>query len=410
MIPPEQKAANMTMRFTRRAAMAAGVATLAAPGILRAQTATVKIGLIHPVTGAVAYGGQLCRTGGRAAIDDINAAGGIKSMGGMKLEALLGDAQSRPDIGASLVDQMAEQGAAGFTGCFTSPIGLAATQAAAKYNLPFCIDSGIADSITQRGLKNVYRLFPTNTATTSDAMAALDQINKKAGGVAKTAVIVHEDGEFGTNTAKLLAPRLEAIGIKVLETVPHATPTRDFTNIVLRIKSVKPDLVMISDYNNEYVLLARTLTQQRVELAGIYSIAGGGFNLRFVKEQPSVAENIIDFNHWYNPREPRSLAFRKRFEDAGVTFSFELLFGYFAVKLLADGIERAGTTDKAKVIDALAASTFSDSILTYGPTKFVDGQNINAHATAQQVQKADIHVVWPEQFSDAQAVFPRPKA
>jgi branched-chain amino acid transport system substrate-binding protein len=400
----------MSIQFTRRAALAVGAATLAAPGLLRAQGATVKIGLIHPVTGAVAYGGQLCRQGGRAAIDDLNAAGGIKSMGGAKLEALLGDAQSRPDIGASLVDQMAEQGVVGFTGSFASPIVLAASQAAAKYNLPFCVDSGIADSITQRGLKNVYRLFPNSTTTTSDAMTALDQINKKAGSVAKTVVIVHEDGEFGTNTARLLAPRLEAIGLKVIETIPHATPTRDFTNIVLRIKAAKPDIVMISNYNNEYTLLARTITQQRVELAGIYTIAGGGFNLRFVKEQPSVAENIIDFNHWYNPKEPRSLAFRKRFEDAGTVFSWELIFGYFAVRLLADAIERAGSADKEKVIEALSTSTFSDPILTYGPTKFVDGQNINAHPTAQQVQKGDIQVVWPEQFANTPAVFPRPKA
>ena len=87
----------------RRTVLVAGAATLAAPAILRAQPASVKIGLIHPVTGALAYGGQLCRTGGQVAIEDINAEGGIKSMGGAKLEALLGDAQSRPEIGASLV-------------------------------------------------------------------------------------------------------------------------------------------------------------------------------------------------------------------------------------------------------------------------------------------------------------------
>ena len=90
-------------RLTRRTVIVSGAATLAMPAVLRAQTATVKIGLIHPVSGALAYGGQLCRLGGQIAIEDINAAGGIKSIGGAKLEALLGDAQGRPDIGASLV-------------------------------------------------------------------------------------------------------------------------------------------------------------------------------------------------------------------------------------------------------------------------------------------------------------------
>ena len=397
-------------RLTRRTVVASAAATLAMPAVLRAQGATVKIGLIHPVSGALAYGGQLCRLGGQTAIEDINAAGGIKAIGGAKLEALLGDAQGRPDIGASLVEQMAEQGATGFVGCFSSPIGLAATQAAAKYNIPFCIDSGIADAITTRGLKNVYRLFPTSSGTTTDAMAALDELNKKAGSPAKIAVMVHEDGEFGTNTAKNLAPRLEAIGIKLAETIPHATPTRDFTNIALRIKGAKPEIVVVSNYNNEYVLLARTLVQQKVDLAAIFSIAGGGFNLRFAKEQPTIAENIIDFNHWYNPKDPRSLEFRKRIEGKGQIFSWEILFGYFATKLLVDAMERAGSTDKDKVIEALASSTFSDHFLPYGPTKFTNGQNEGAHANALQIQGGDIKVIWPERFADAKAVFPRPKA
>ena len=397
-------------RLTRRTVVASAAATLAMPAVLRAQGATVKIGLIHPVSGALAYGGQLCRLGGQTAIEDVNAAGGLKAMGGAKLEALLGDAQGRPDIGASLVEQMAEQGARGFVGCFSSPIGLAATQAAAKYNIPFCIDSGIADAITARGLKNVYRLFPTSSGTTSDAMAALDELNKKAGSPAKTAVMVHEDGEFGTNTAKTLAPRLEAIGIKLAETIPHATPTRDFTNIALRIKAAKPEIVVVSNYNNEYVLLARTLVQQKVDLAAIFSIAGGGFNLRFAKEQPTIAENIIDFNHWHNPKDPRSLEFRKRIEGKGQIFSWEILFGYFATRLLVDAMERAKSTDKEKVIEALASSTFSDHFLPYGPTKFTNGQNESAHANALQIQGGDIKVIWPERFADAKAVFPRPKA
>lgn len=399
----------MAHGLTRRTLVAAGVAGFGAPAVLRAQPATVKIGFIHPVSGALAYGGQLCRLGGQTAVNDINEAGGVKALGGAKIEALLGDAQGRPDIGASLVEQMSEQGAAGFVGCFASPIALAATQAAAKYDLPFSIDSGIADSITQRGLKNVFRYFPTSSATTADAMSALDQINKKAGSPAKTAIMVHEDGEFGTNSAKNLGPRLEAIGIKLAETIPHSTPTRDFTNIALRVKGAKPDLVVVTNYNNEYVLLARTLVQQRVELAGIFSIAGGGFNLRFAKEQPTVAENIIDFNHWYNPKDPRSLEFRRRIEAMGQIFSWEILFGYFATKFLVDGMERAGSADKLKVIEALSASTFNDHFLPYAPPKIVGGQNQSAHANALQIQNGDIKVIWPEAFADASAVFPRPK-
>ena len=407
----------MPIRLTRRALSAATLSaasmaaagTLALPAALRAQPATIKIGLIHPVTGALSEGGQRCRLGGQTAIADINAAGGIKSMGGAKLEALLGDAQGRPEIAASLVDQMAEQGAAAFTGAYASGLGLAATQAAAKAGIPFAIDSGIADSLTARGLANVFRFFPANATFTEDAMTALKAINARAGNPAKSATLVHEDSEFGASTAKLLAAKLPPIGIEVKSIIPHATPTRDFTNVALRIKAEKPDLVMMTNYPGEYTLLARTLVQQRVELAGMYSVSGGGFSLKFAKEQPQVAEAMMDFNHWYNGKDARALAFRKRIEDGGNTFGWEVLFGYFAIRLLADAMERAGSAAKDKLTESLAASTFSDHFMPYGPTKFINGQNQGAHATAQQVQNGDIKVIWPDQFADGAAVFPKPK-
>ena len=399
----------MPIRLTRRVALA-GTAALAMPGLLSAQPAAIRIGLVHPVTGALGEGGQRCRLGGQTAIADVNAAGGIKSMGGAKLEAALGDAQGRPEIAASLVEQMAEGGVAAFTGSYSSGLGLAATQAAAKAGLPFSIDSGISDALTGRGLANVFRFFPANSSFTGDAMTALDAINKKAGSPAKTAIVVHEDSEFGTSTAKLLASKLPPIGIEVKSIIPHATPTRDFTNVALRIKSEKPDLVLMTNYPGEYSLLARTLVQQRVDLVGMYSVAGGGFNLKFAKEQPQVADNMMDFNHWYNPRDPRATAFRKRIEDSGAVFSWEVLFGYFAMRLLADAMERAGSADKEKLTAALASSTFADHFMPYGPTRFAGGQNQGAHATALQVQKGDIAVVWPDAFADAAAVFPRPKA
>ncbi len=397
----------MTLR--RRQAIAAATATLAMPAIARAQSATVKLGLIHPVTGPLAFSGSQCRLGGQMAIADINAAGGIKSMGGAKVEALLGDAQLKPELAASLVDQFAEAGAAGFTGCFSSALGLAATQAAAKYDLPFCIDSGVSDSLTARGLTNTFRLFTRATGVVDGAVAELDGINKANGSPVQTAILVHENSEFGTNTATILKDKLPGIGVKVLEVMPHATPTRDFSNIVLRIREQKPDLVIISNYINEYVLLIRTLVQQRVPLVAMFSVLGGGFSPKFAKDQPEIAENVMDTNQWYNPRAQGVAAFRKRIEDGGGTFTYEPLFGYYAVRLLVDAMERAGSADKAKVIPALAESTYFPDLMPYGPTKFVGGQNQGAQAVGLQIQNSEVKVIWPEQFAEAKPIFRKPK-
>jgi len=198
---------------------AAATAVLGAPGLLLAQAKPVKIGLLHPVSGGLAYSGAQARLGALMAIDEINAAGGIKAMGGAKLEGMLSDSQSRPEVGVSEVERLQQEGVSAYIGCFASGIALPATQAAAKYNTPFLIDVGASDSIVTRGLKNVFRLMPGFNKSVDDAIVALGEINKAANNVAKTAVLVHEESEFGTGTAKLLAGKLPGINISVADVI-----------------------------------------------------------------------------------------------------------------------------------------------------------------------------------------------
>lgn len=400
-----------TFPVSRRTFLAGGAAaaTIGAPAIAGAQAAAVKVGMIHPVTGFVAYNGQQSRLGGTMAIEDVNKAGGIKSMGGARLEALLGDSQSKVEVGVSEVEKMNEQGVAAYIGCFQSPVGIAASQAAAKYNTPFLIDVGASDLIVNRGLKNVFRLKPGFGVCVDDGIAALGAINKAANGVAKTAVLVHESGEFGTGTAKLLAGKLPSIGIEPKELIAHDNPTRNFDNIALRIRSMAPDIVMMSNYGNEYMLLARTLYQQKVNVAGFYSILGGGFNYKFVKEMPDVSQYMMDVNHWFNPKSQKAQDLKKRVEAGGALFTFEVYLTYSNVMLLADALEKAGSADKEKLTAALAASTYKADLLPYGPTKFVNGQNQGGKPGVMQALKGEIEVIAPEEFASAKAVFPKPK-
>jgi branched-chain amino acid transport system substrate-binding protein len=383
--------------------------TLGFPAIGGAQPAPIKVGLIHPVTGFVAYNGQQGRLGCTMAVDDVNKAGGIKSMGGAKLEALLGDSQSKVEVGVSEVEKMNEQGVAAYIGCFQSPVGIAASQAASKYGTPFLIDVGASDLIVKRGLKNVFRLKPGFGVCVDQGISSLGAINNAANGAAKSAVIVHESGEFGTGTAKLIAGKLPSIGISAKELIAHDNPTRNFDNIALRIRSLAPDLVMMSNYQNEYVLLARTLYQQKVNLAGMFSILGGGFNYKFVKEMPDVSQYMMDTNHWFNPKSAKAQALKKRVEAGGALFTFEVYLGYSTVMLLADALEHAGSADKEKLTAALAGSTFKAELMPYGPTRFVDGQNQGARPAVMQSLKGDIQVIAPEDVASAKAVFPRPK-
>ncbi len=390
--------------FIRQSAAAASA--LAFPLVGGAQPKAVKVGILHPVTGALAFSGQQCRAGALMAVEDINKTG-LKALGGAKLDAMLGDAQSSPQAGSAEVEKMNEAGCSAIVGAYASAICLATTQAAAKYNLPHVVDVGVADQIVQRGLKNTFRFGPGYATCAQVAVANLHVLNTVAGKPAKTVMIIHEESLFGTGTANLLARELPGYGFEVKEVVKHANPTRDFNNIVLRMKSVNPDIVIPANYYNEYALLVRTMQQQKVVPKAIYSVLGGAASsYKFLKEFPDAANGIIDCNHWFNPKDKRSHELRKRVEAKGLFFTYEIFNTYTAVRLLADAIERAKSADRAAITNALASSTFSDHFMPYGATKFVDGQNTGAQPLMTQVLKGDIRVIVPREYREAEPVFP----
>jgi branched-chain amino acid transport system substrate-binding protein len=400
-------------RFLQSTALSAAAATgvLHAPAVLRAQGAPVKVGVLHPVSGALAYSGQQGRIGAQLAIEEINAAGGIKSLGGAKIEPVLGDAQSTPDGGNAEVEKMNAAGVAAVVGGYASGICLAASQTAARYDLPYIVDVGVVDSIVTRGLKNTFRFGPGFGVIAKTALDNLVTINDQAGKPAKTVMIVHEDSAFGAGLAKLLNAQLPERGFQILETMSHPTPTRDFNNVALKIRAQNPDLVIPANYYNEYVLLARTMQQQRIRPKGIYSVLGGAASsYKFVKEFPEAAQYIMDCNHWFDPKNPKALALKKKVEDKNEFYTYEVYMNYSCVLLLADALQRAASADRAKVIAALESSTFSGHVMPYGPTKFVNGQNEGAAPVNTQVLDKDIQVILPATFASAKAVFPMPPA
>jgi branched-chain amino acid transport system substrate-binding protein len=392
--------------FLRQSTVAA--ALVAAPWAARAANAkTIKVGVLHPVSGALAYSGQQCRLGALLAIEDINNAGGIKSQGGALIEAVLGDAQSRPEAGSAEIERMNEAGVSAVVGAFASAICLATTQTAAKYGLPHVVDVGVADQIVERGLTNTFRFGPGYKMCSSRAVENLNALNIAAGKPAKTVMIVHEESLFGTGTATLLSNELPKYGFEIKEVIKHPNPTRDFNNIVLRMRAVNPDIVIPANYYNEYALLLRAMKQQNIRPKAIYSVLGGAASsYKFLKEYPDIAGGIIDCNHWFNPKDPRVATLKKRVEAKGAYFSYEVFMTYTAMTLLADALERAKSADRAAINAALAASTFKDHIMPYGPTHFVNGQNTGAQPLLTQVVDGDIKVVLPEAYRQVAPVFP----
>ena len=400
-------------RDVLRAAGATAVAGISGfPGLVLGQSnpQTLKIGGIWPMTGILSYSGMQAQHGARIAAEEINARGGIKSLGGAKIEIVVGDSQSKPEVAVAEVDKLTEQGVHCFLGSCASGIALTATQASARNKVPFMVDGSVSDQIVQRGLYGVFRFSPGFKRITDVSLDNLVKINDAAGKPAKTVILVYEDGAFGSGLAKTLAGELPKRGFEVLEMIAHPTPTRDFTNIGLRLRSAKPDLIIPSSYLNEYTLLARSIYQHKVPMKAIYSVIGGGAsNMKFVREYNAAAQNIMDCNHWVDPKKPQTQALLKRLDKEKIDVTWEVILQHSGVLLIADAAERAGAADRDKITQALTASTFEGHVMPYGPTKFTNGQNEGAQPINTQVQKQSIEVVFPPQFATGKPVYPIPR-
>ena len=402
---------NLNSSLNRRDLLkgTAGLTTLAvvaAPAIVRAQPAPVRVGVVHAVTGALAYSGNLCRSGILMAIDEINAGGGIKSLDGSLIEPVLADAQSRPDIGAAEVERLNEVGVEAIIGAFASSLTLATTDAAARHNIPHVSDVGTVDQVIDRGLPNTFRFGPGIRTIVDVAINSLVEINDAAGRPAKRVVVVYEESAFGTGVAQALDKNLPGLGFEIVESLRHANPTRDFSNIALKIQAAKPDLVILSNYYDEYVLLMRTLRQQKVDIKGIYSILGGAANnMRFIREFPAESNLIMDCGHWVDERKPSAQRLKEKAAAQGIDFSLEVFMAYTGMNFLADAIERAGSRDHQAIIDALASSTWEGHFMPYGPTKIVGGQNQGARPVITQVIDGQVRVVHPKEFATAEPQF-----
>ena len=165
-------------------------------------------------------------------------------------------------------------------------------QAAARYELPYVVDVGVADSIVTRGLKNTFRFGPGFGVI---AKTALDNLvdDQRCG---------RQAGEDRHDRARGFAVRLGP-GQAAQRAAAGAAASRcsrrsrirrrraTSTTSCSRSRRRIPDLVIPANYYNEYVLLARTMQQQRVRPKGIYSVLGGAASsYKFVKEFPEAAQ------------------------------------------------------------------------------------------------------------------------
>src|SRR5258705_2084120 len=198
--------------FPRPAGPAAGAAALGSPAVLRAQAPTLKVGVVHPITGPLAEPGQACRLGAQMAADAINAAGGIKSLNGAKLELVLGDTQTKPELGRTEAERVINQGAQMLMGSFDSGSTASMVPVVQQRRIPFLVDIAAADPITanvaksvregQQKVQYVYRNFPTGASFGRKAVQYFTEIFAEAKVTPKRLGLMFCNDLFGQNQSR----------------------------------------------------------------------------------------------------------------------------------------------------------------------------------------------------------------
>lgn len=390
---------------------AAAASTLGFPAVLRAKPKEIAIGQLHPLSGFLAFDGQELSNGLKLAVDEINAAGGIQSMGGAKLKVLTGDTEGKPEVAIREVERLYKAGAVALVGCYQSSVTLVATQIAEKNRIPFVVSVAVADDVTERGFKYTFRVQPNARQMARDTVEYLREIVKAKGVEAKTIAYMHDDTAFGTSLFGHVEKFAPEYGFEVVQDVPYSPRAADVSTEVGKIKAAEADIIMDTGYFGDGVRVYKTMRDLRVSPKAIVGCGNGAFSHpKFIAELGDITENVLDGNYRANPlSEKTQKAFAHYREVYGSDMGASTVFAYVAPYVIADALERAGTDDRKKLRDALAETNMTDHILPQGPIAFNEkGQNKNAAAAMMQIQDGEIKVVWPQKYAQAKPIFPVP--
>lgn len=372
----------------------------------------VKVGVLLPLSGAVAPIGQNNRRGHELAIEEINAAGGIKALGGAKLEMIDGDTQGKPEIGITELQKLERQGVVAVMGAYQSGVTFPVTQISEKLRVPFIDPVAIADSITSRGYKYLFKVAPQASWYARDQIRFIKDASEKAGKPVKTLVLMHEDTLFGKSTGDGQVKAAGEFGMKVLDRIAYPAATPDMTATIAKVKQLNPDAVLLVSYLSDAVLITKTMKELGVN-APIVGTSAGHIDPAYISTLGRDADLTFTVGEWATDVKKKGVAeIAKRFKDKfGVEMNGHAAETYMSTYVLANALERAGSRDRKKLRDALATTKLcgDKNILPYDCIRFDQtGQSPEAQLIVMQIQGGKHKTVWPFDTAAAKLVWPVP--
>lgn len=371
----------------------------------------VKIGVCLPFTGGTSRMGELSFAGYMLKFEEVNEAGGIKSLGGAKIEIIKADSMSKADVGVTEVERLITQEKIDvLMGPYASAIGAATAPVAERYGVPYLLSSCTADAILQNGYKYVFRGNNSNSTSALDMFKFLKDLKDTSGKGPQTFAIIHEQTDWGKGVAATCAPMVKDVyGGELILTEAYETGLADASPIINKIKTAKPDCVLFASYLNDALLFTKGFADYKVD--SMIIAFGGGFSTTDYPQQAGAAgDNVIALSSWnpglleYKPARATELN-NKYKAQYGIDLDEYSANGYLAASIVCDVLERAATLDKDKIRDAFAATDWAADDpnlvlhpykgLKFGEINGMTNQGLNSDQIFVQIKDGAFKLVGP---------------
>jgi len=388
-----------------------------------AQDKVVKIGAIFPMTGNAASAGIHAKAAIEVALDIINNAhpelgalplaknAGLAGLGGAKVEVVFADNQGSPATGQNQALRLiSEEKVVALTGAYQSGITLTTSAIAEKYGIPFLTGESVAANLTERGFKWFFRTTPIATDFVKVYSEFLADM-KKQGAKTDNVALVHDNTEYGTSVANTIATGFKEKGFNIID-VAYASNATDVQSQVLQLKEKKPDVVLMISYTSDAILFAKTMQAQDYKPPLLLADDAGYSDPSFIKAVGKMSQGAFNRSAWSvgAPGSATALIaemYKKKSGDDMDDTAGRQMQGFF---VLVDAIDRAGSTEPAKIQAALKATDLKPEqlMMGYKGVKFDDkGQNILASAIIIQLQDGENYfAVWPKSNAEKAPILP----
>lgn len=390
---PKQAVRHGRREFVAGLGAAALAATL--PGRALAAPADINVGVILPLSGANAQFGINSRQGLELAADEINAAGGIKALGGAKLKLIIADATSQPTTAATVAQRLITQNrCVALIGAYASSLTLAVSEVTERRGIPL-LTMSFSDVLTERGFKHIFQVVSKGSVL---GRAQYDYAASVVAGASdiKKIALLYEDTAYGTSQAVGVRNAAKAAGAQIVLDEAYPLGITDVTPLISKLRASDAQIVFPISYLNDSLLIIRVMRQQRLTVP-IVGGAAGYVIPDFAKALGQYSQAVLSIAPANYDQAPEyTERYRKRF---GTFMPHEALEHAVCAGVLAQALEVAASDKPEAVSKALRAQKYDQGwagVMSGGGVHFdANGLNTLAQPIMVQWQNNELVSVWP---------------